>query len=93
MLRLHLSARGNPDFGQAPDHFQRLGTVDGVVEVDSLEEASAFAREWIEFHGLGGGNWTGGLVTCPNGGPVARVSYNGRVWPPGEWFPGMSPLI
>lgn len=24
---------------------------------------------------------------------VARISQNGNVWPPQEWFPGMQPLI
>lgn len=24
---------------------------------------------------------------------VARVSQNGNVWPPEEWFPGQEPLI
>ena len=24
---------------------------------------------------------------------VARISQNGNVWPPQEWFPGMRPII
>lgn len=24
---------------------------------------------------------------------VARISQNGNVWPPEEWFPGMVPLV
>lgn len=26
------------------------------------------------------------------GALVARVSYNARIWPPEEWFPGQEPL-
>jgi hypothetical protein len=31
--------------------------------------------------------WAGGQVTDESGTVVAQVSYNGRVWPPGEWTP------
>ena len=32
---------------------------------------------------LGGGNWNGGQI-CEEGRPLARVSYNGRVWDMGD---------
>jgi len=24
--------------------------------------------------------------------PIARVSYNGRIWPLGDWLPGAQPI-
>lgn len=31
-------------------------------------------------------------IVAADGAVVARVSYNGRVWPAVEWRPGLSPL-
>ncbi len=39
---------------------------------------------WIREHGLGGGNAGDGQVTV-DGQPLARISYNGRMWRPGPW--------
>jgi hypothetical protein len=51
--------------------------------VASLEEASASCLAFIAEHDLGGGNWSGGQVRdTATGVVVARVSYNGRLWPP-----------
>jgi len=80
-LTLTLDSRGNPDFGQNPDH-PVFGVPGESVSVSSLREASRRAREYIEQHDLGGGNWTGGDVLDHTGQLVARVSYNGRVWRP-----------
>lgn len=78
-LTLVVDSRGNPDHGQNPD--RPLYGVPGVtVRVSSLREASRKAREYIEQHDLGGGNWAGGDVLDESGQVVARVSYNGRVW-------------
>lgn len=30
---------------------------------------------------------------CDGDKLVARISQNGNVWPPEEWFPGQEPLI
>lgn len=73
-----LKADPNPDFGGGT----RQGTVrkrQTTAEVSSFAEASRVCREYIEEHGLGGGNWTGGQI-WEDGVPVAYVSYNGRVW-------------
>ena len=79
MFTLRLSARQNPDFPPRQD-LPRART----VPVASLEDASALCRAFIAEHDLGGGNWSGGLVRdTATGVVVARVSYNGRVWPPG----------
>ncbi|MBD2746127.1 hypothetical protein IC232_05365 [Microvirga sp. BT688] len=81
---------GNPDRGQ--DASRRLpGTVRKVVAADHFPAASKACRDYIEENDLGGGNWTGGDIR-ENGKVVAKVSYNGTVWPPGEFAVGMKPL-
>jgi len=62
------------------------------VRVDTLEDASRAARTYIEEYNLGS-NAFEGHITRPRGGePVARISYNGKVWPPGGYRPGVEPL-
>lgn len=58
-----------------------------TVKVASIAAASKRARAYIQSHGLGGGNWTGGEIKKGNK-TIARVSYNGRVWHPGKSFGG-----
>lgn len=77
-----LASVGNPDHGQNPDAILP-GVASCRCAVSSLKEASAKCREFIDEHGLGGGNWSGGEV-FEDGVLVARVSYNGRVWRAGE---------
>ena len=62
------------------------------VPVADLAAASLACRRYIAESGLGGSEWRGGAV---HDGKrlVARVSYNGRVWGPGPWAPGQSPLL
>jgi hypothetical protein len=87
-----LDNRGNPDFGQDPT--QRLpGTKMHLRRVNSLNAASLACREYITENYLGGGNWSGGAVRDAAGTEVARVSYNGKVWPPGDWTPDSVPLF
>lgn len=66
-------------------------------EVHSLEQASAMfcaARDRAAFNGRGGASRTPPvLVVSETGREVARISYNGRVWPPGEWHSGQKPLL
>lgn len=61
------------------------------VAVENLSEACAVCRDFIRRNELGAGNWNGGRVTL-HGRTIARISYNGRAWPPGSWTPGMLPL-
>jgi hypothetical protein len=90
-----LDNRGNPDFGQDPT--QRLpGTKRRFCPVNSLKEASEMCSSYIEDNNLGGGNWTGGRIMALSGASgvdVGRVSYNGKVWPPGNWTPDSVPLF
>jgi hypothetical protein len=62
-----------------------------VVAVGDFPAASKACRDYIEENDLGGGNWTGGDIR-ENGKVVAKVSYNGTVWPPSEFAVGMKPL-
>lgn len=82
-----LSSCGNIDFGQNP-YESLYGVPTNLVEVPSLEEASAVCRNYIEQHELGGGNWTGGFVFETNDyqNQIAYISYNGRIWTEGEYM-------
>lgn len=72
-----VAAVDNPD---VPND-TRGNTPDDSIEVCSLEEASNVCRRYIADHGLGSGNWAGGEVRDMHGKVVARISYNGRIWP------------
>jgi len=89
-LVVRLAVVPNPDHGQ----YGSMGVPTRRVPVTSLEHAShvvrAFVR-WMTEEGLGGGNWGGGEVH-EGKRLVARVSYNGRVWPPEGWTSGQVPL-
>lgn len=74
-----LSSCGNPDYQQDPDR-PLPGVPVERVPAASLSAASTVCREYIERHGLGSGNWSGGIIEDANGICVANVSYNGRVW-------------
>lgn len=59
------------------------------VPVKTLREAQEACMDFRDENGLGGGNWgTECGKVYRDGAEVARISYNGRVWPPGEWKPG-----
>ena len=77
MFTVRLSARQNPDMPRR-EELPRVRT----VRVQTLEDASERCRQFIAAYDLGGGNWNGGQVRDDaTGQVVARVSYNGRVWP------------
>ena len=60
-----------------------------LVMVETLEEASAAVREYLDSTGLGASEWKGGrVVDVDTGKTVARISYNGRLWEPcGDMVP------
>ena len=77
--KVELNSCGNPDRGQNP--FANVnGAMASVVLVDTIDEARATVREYIEEHNLGGGNWSGGKVWTETGEYVGYISYNGRFW-------------
>lgn len=92
-LELLLANRGNPDFRQGPGPLE--DTVSDVwVPVDDFAGASAASRAYLDENMLGSGNWVGGSVRdALTRVEVARVSYNGRVWPPTPWDPSTEPLF
>ncbi len=91
MFLVILSSLGNPDFRQDPDR-----PLPGVPvlkqKVRDFAAASQACLDYIAQHELGGGNWNGGDIFDEHGERIANVSYNGFVWPPGEWTPEVQPL-
>ena len=78
-----LASVGNPDFGQ--DSRRALpGVPRRTLRVTSLADASKACRMYIAHYELGGGNWLGGEVK-KDGTVIAKISYNGRAWEPGNW--------
>lgn len=61
--------------------------------VPSLEMASAMYSAARDKSGLGASKFREGRIVDVNGNLIARISYNGRVWPVEEWFVGQQPLI
>lgn len=90
-LRVVLASTGNPDYQQTAGK-TLPGVAQDVVAVSSLRQASEVCRAYIGKHQLGGGNWAGGDVLDASGVIVARVSYNGKVWPAEAWHVGQQPL-
>jgi hypothetical protein len=78
-FRVLLASCGNPDLDQDPER-PLPGASARTAESDDLAGISRACREYIEQHGLGAGNWSGGEVRAANGTLVGRVSYNGKVW-------------
>ncbi|MCR9276231.1 MULTISPECIES: hypothetical protein [unclassified Mameliella] len=58
----------------------------------TLEEAQAAYITWRDESGLGGSDFASGEVFDQFGQHIARISYNGRLWEPLPWHPGMSCL-
>lgn len=85
-----LEAWGNPDLGEPPGRLLPRKT----VAARDLAHASELCLAFISRNGLGGGNWIdkAGDISDAKGHPVGHVSYNGKVWEPGSWRPGMTPL-
>lgn len=83
-LRVRLASVGNPDFGQNPRARKYGAKANRWQKVNSIAEASAACRTFITDNELGGGNWAGGDVQDEAGKIVARISYNGRAWLPGN---------
>lgn len=77
-----LANRGNPDFGQHPDHPLPDAPADKAALASDYAEASRLCRDYIREHGLGVGSWAGGdIVDRQTKKPAGYVSYNGCVWP------------
>lgn len=62
-----------------------------LQEVSTLRQASEVFSSLRDESGEGGSTFPDGIVRDGNA-VLARVSYNGRVWLPGEWKPGDRPI-
>ena len=88
--KILLASVGNPDFRQ--DSRRSLpGVPRRTLRVASLADASKACRAYIDHYELGSGNWLGGEVT-KDGKAIAKISYNGRAWEPGDWPTAEIPL-
>ena len=63
------------------------------IPVTDYADASAKYDAARIASGQGMSRFPDGKVMLDANTQIARVSYNGRVWPVGEWFPGMEPLF
>ena len=63
----------------------------GRWPVTSYEEASAIYGGVRRRTGLGASLFPDGSITGDTV-PIARISYNGRVWPARQWVPGDKPI-
>ena len=62
-------------------------------EVKDFAEASAlYCKARDHGRGQGASKFRPGEIR-ENGKLIARISYNGNVWPPEDWFSGMRPLL
>ena len=73
-LEVVLEAHKSEDYPDRPYPRERK-----VVPVGSMTEASKVVTKWIDDNQLGASN-VGESIILYNGSPVARVSYNGKVW-------------
>lgn len=62
-----------------------------AYEVATLEEASKLYEKLRDASGLGASRWPSGSV-FEGRELAATISYNGRVWPPGNWTADSVPL-
>jgi hypothetical protein len=61
------------------------------IVVADWAEASRRYSECRERSGLGASGFPEGVVLLDHT-PIARISYNGRIWPLGIWQPDMKPI-
>ena len=63
-----------------------------AVPVATIAEAVAWWDAKRDGEGFGASEMLGDVIIRKNGTPVARISYNGRVWNTAAWVPGMQTL-
>ncbi len=61
-------------------------------QVPSLAQASEMYCAAGDASGLDVSSFPEALIVTADGRPIARISYNGIVWPAEEWRPGIEPL-
>lgn len=71
--------------------FLRIGRREYPV-ADFAQASEMFCRARDE-SGFGASKVPQVFIVDDAGECVAKISYNGRVWPPEEWQPGQQPLF
>jgi hypothetical protein len=83
VFRIALRSYPNPDFREIRPRKPPTNAQGSLLEV--INAAHAYRT------GLGGGNWGEPTIERQDGEKwvaFARVSYNGRIWPPEPWHSG-----
>lgn len=70
--------------------FLKIGAF--LFQVASFEQASEMYCAARDAHGEGASKTPTCKIVTADHREVASISYNGRVWPAGEWKPGARPL-
>lgn len=68
------------------------GSVEWLSSLLTLADAQRRYASVRDMTGLGGSGFSTGDVFDEAGQHIARISYNGRLWPALPWQPGMPPL-
>jgi hypothetical protein len=87
-FRVSLRSFPNPDFGESRPRKGPIKVRGSLLTI--VQVAHAYRA------GLGSGNWGEPIVERKDGGdwtPFARISYNGRIWPPEPWHSGAKALF
>jgi hypothetical protein len=87
-FRIALRSYANPDFGETRP--PKAGVVAQGSLLDVVRDAHSFRD------GIGGGNWGEPTIERQDGKKwvaFARVSYNGRLWPPAPWHSGQKAMF
>lgn len=79
-MYVELESVNNPDF-----RYDNRKIKKNIVVIKNLKEAKNVCENFIETNNLGGGNWSGGKVFDDQDKQIAYVSYNGRIWQPGNY--------
>jgi hypothetical protein len=79
-MKVSLESVNNPDF-----YMDNRKISKSFEDVQSLLEAVSACENFIDTNNLGGGNWSGGDVFDDENKLIAHISYNGRVWEPGDY--------
>jgi hypothetical protein len=62
------------------------------IRVFSFEQASLLYRQYRDSTLEGASTFPDGTI-LDGTRTIARVSYNGKIWPPRKWVPGQTPLF
>lgn len=64
-----------------------------ILRAETLEELSRAYQEERNASGLGASEFGPAIVRDADGSEIARISYNGRVWPAEPWRADLAPIM